>query len=91
MLHHKKILYCVLFLLLFHFSTAQNKNDIAFNHTLNSIQDSSAKIHVKDIIIKGNKKTKDYIILREIQFKAGDSIIISKLNTELEQARQQVS
>jgi outer membrane protein assembly factor BamA len=90
MYHHRKILYTVLFLLLFHFSTAQNKNDIIFNPAIHSIQNSSAKIYVKDIIIKGNKKTKDYIILREMQFKKGDSIIIASLNKELEQARQQV-
>lgn len=46
--------------------------------------DSAAKLFVKDIIIKGNKKTKEYIILREIQFKKGDSIPVAAINKELE-------
>lgn len=46
--------------------------------------DSSARFFVKDIIIKGNKKTKEYIIQREIQFKKGDSIPIASINKELE-------
>ncbi|MEP7145297.1 MAG: POTRA domain-containing protein [Ferruginibacter sp.] len=52
--------------------------------------DSSAKLAVRKIIITGNKKTKDYMILREIQFKPGDSIIIGNLNDAFQLARQQV-
>ncbi len=52
--------------------------------------DSAAKLVVRSIIIKGNKKTKDYMILREIQFKPGDSIIIGTLNEAFQLARQQV-
>lgn len=37
-----------------------------------------------------NKKTKIYIVYREIQFKKGDSLVISSLQKELEQARRQV-
>jgi len=65
-------------------SFCQNKN------TAQPITDAAGKLHIKDIIIKGNKKTKDYIILREMQFKKGDSIAIATLNEELEQARRQV-
>jgi outer membrane protein assembly factor BamA len=49
-----------------------------------------AKFFIKDVIIKGNKKTKEYIILREMQFKKGDSVLIENFNTELEQARRQI-
>jgi outer membrane protein assembly factor BamA len=52
--------------------------------------DSTAKLVVRKIILKGNKKTKGYLILREIQFKAGDSIIIGTINETFQLARQQV-
>lgn len=52
--------------------------------------DSSAKLLVRNIIIAGNKKTKAYMILREIQFKQGDSIVIGTLNETFQLARQQV-
>lgn len=67
----------------------QNNNVLQSNVAL-SVKDSSAKLFIKQIIVKGNRKTKDYIILREMQFKEGDSIIISSINKELEQARQQI-
>ncbi|MCW3092098.1 MAG: hypothetical protein JWP81_3167 [Ferruginibacter sp.] len=52
--------------------------------------DSSAKLRVCSIIIKGNKITKDYLILREIQFKPGDSLLIGVLSETFQIARQQV-
>ncbi len=87
---HKKILYCVVLLLLFFFTKAQNKNNLNLSKVEILMQDSSSKLYVKNIIIKGNKKTKEYVILREMQFKKGDSIVIASLNKSLEQARQQV-
>jgi outer membrane protein assembly factor BamA len=48
------------------------------------------KLFIKDIGVKGNKKTKDYVILREIHFKAGDSVTTASLTAELERARQQI-
>lgn len=55
-----------------------------------SSKDSSTKLQVRNIIIKGNRKTKAYIILREIQFKPGDSILIGRLNDAFQLAKQQV-
>lgn len=55
---------------------------------LSSVQDSSLKLYINNIIITGNKKTKFYIIEREIPFKKGDSIITSKLYSQLEEARR---
>lgn len=52
--------------------------------------DSLSKLHLRNILIAGNKTTKDYIILREMQIKPGDSIPIFKLNDELEKARQHI-
>jgi outer membrane protein assembly factor BamA len=85
---HKKIFHCALLLLLCAFAKAQNQNSLIAASTLPL--DSTVKFHVKDIIIKGNKKTKDYLILREMQFQKGDSIIIAAANKELEQAKQQI-
>ena len=48
------------------------------------------KLQINEIIIKGNNKTKGYIILREIQFKSGDSLSINELNESFQLARQQV-
>lgn len=45
---------------------------------------------VKQIIIQGNKKTKPYVIEREIQFTQGDSIPAAKLSEELDKVRQQI-
>jgi len=58
--------------------------------TKNSIIDSSATARISSILVSGNKKTKKYIFQREIQFEEGDTVIISKLLKELDQARQQI-
>jgi outer membrane protein assembly factor BamA len=86
----KKISFSILLLLVFSFARSQNQNKVLLTNTAIPLQDSTGKLHVKDIIIKGNKQTKSYIILREIHFKKGDSLVIASLNKELEQARQQV-
>ncbi len=52
--------------------------------------DSGSKLIIKGINISGNKKTKSYIILREVHFKTGDSIIAGALFQQMEQARRQV-
>jgi hypothetical protein len=89
MRHHKKILYCVLLLVAAGlFCKAQS--NLLLPGIIKPLQDSTAKLRIKNIIVKGNAKTKEYLILREIHFKKGDSIVIASLNTELEQARQQV-
>ncbi len=89
MLSRKKIFHCALLLLLCPFAKAQNQNAI-LGITAKPPLDSSAKFHVKEIIVKGNKKTKEYIVLREMQFQKGDSIVIAHINTELEQAKHQI-
>lgn len=53
-------------------------------------EDSTSKIKVSAIIISGNKKTKNYIILREMLIKEGDSIIASRLYNSIEQSRNLV-
>ncbi|MFT3909116.1 MAG: POTRA domain-containing protein [Ferruginibacter sp.] len=49
--------------------------------------DSSSKLYVSSIVITGNKRTKSYIILREMKCKAGDSIIAAKLFDIVQQSR----
>lgn len=52
--------------------------------------DTSGKICIKELTATGYKKTKSYIIFREIPFKKGDSIRVGDLNKTLLLARQQV-
>jgi outer membrane protein assembly factor BamA len=47
-------------------------------------------VKVKSILIAGNKKTKDYIIRREMTVKPGDSIQITSLGERLETMRQNI-
>ncbi len=84
----KNIIFCFIFFVL-----SQNcKAQLAFNDIVDTKSniDSSLHLHINNITLKGNKKTKDYIIIREAQLKQGDSIIIANLYTTLEQARQNV-
>src|SRR5205085_1987796 len=45
---------------------------------------------VGDIVISGNKHTKNYIIERELPFKSGDSVQLPELVKQFETARQQL-
>lgn len=53
-------------------------------------KDSLDKVLIHQISISGNKKTKDYIIRREIQLKQGDSVSVASFNEELRKLQQQV-
>ncbi|MEJ7588445.1 MAG: POTRA domain-containing protein [Ferruginibacter sp.] len=88
----EKIYYSCLLILFTGNAAAQNvevsmqpANKLCF-----ALKDSTARLAVRSIVIRGNKKTKDYMILREVQFKTGDSLVISKLNETFQLARQQV-
>ncbi|MEP6615049.1 MAG: POTRA domain-containing protein [Ginsengibacter sp.] len=48
------------------------------------------KLFVRDIVIEGNRKTKKYIIEREMHIKAGDSLVTQQLRNLLDAARQNV-
>ena len=88
----KKIYYSCLLLVITANAAAQNVEvSLPADKQLSAIPfDSSAKLVVRKIILKGNKKTRNYLILREIQFKPGDSIIIGTINETFQLARQQV-
>jgi outer membrane protein assembly factor BamA len=47
----------------------------------------SAVIQVHSVIISGNKKTKEYIVFREIPFNAGTKLIGNTIADKIEQAR----
>ncbi|MBS1742601.1 MAG: hypothetical protein JST81_06145 [Bacteroidetes bacterium] len=55
--------------------------------TIQPVKDSAGKLLVTKIFIKGNKRTKNYIILREMKFREGDSIITANLYDLIEQSR----
>ncbi|MCB0379171.1 MAG: BamA/TamA family outer membrane protein [Bdellovibrionales bacterium] len=42
------------------------------------------KIKVNSIAVKGNTKTKNYVIIRELEFKEGDTLTLSKVNNSIE-------
>ena len=50
--------------------------------------DSSRKIFVTAVYISGNRKTRDYIIEREMLFRQGDSIVAEKLFGLLDESRK---
>lgn len=73
------------------FSSAQ-KNDDTEPPGLSQDNFSPAPgwLHLRNIVITGNKRTKDYIIRREMAIKPGDSIIIPSLTNRLEEMRKNI-
>jgi hypothetical protein len=62
-------------------------NNISLSNTQEIINNSTANFIISDIIISGNRKTKDYIILREMKMKKGDEIIPSQVFRKLSESR----
>jgi len=56
----------------------------------NSITVTDPELLVGEITITGNKKTKPYIILREIPFQSGETYTLKDLVKKFEQARRQL-
>jgi hypothetical protein len=88
----KKIIYTCFIILLPVQSFAQKSNTPNFSFVDTALLDANKlnKVCIKNLEVTGTKKTKIYIVYREIHFKKGDSILISDLYKELEQARFQV-
>jgi outer membrane protein assembly factor BamA len=82
MTHLRKILFHLLLLL----SAAASAQEMPPG----TLSQPLSKLYVKNISVKGSKKTKDYVIVREMQFSAGDSLLTSALTAELDRARQQI-
>ncbi|MBL0145183.1 MAG: hypothetical protein IPP48_04950 [Chitinophagaceae bacterium] len=91
---HKHIIFCFLLILISCTSFSQlsfKKNiDIHIDTSFFPSIDSIYHLHINNVSIKGNKKTKDYVILREAQVKPGDSINTVNLYNIIEQARQNI-
>jgi len=88
----KKIIYCCIIILFPVFTLAQKSNapNFSFVDTALLAASKQNKVCIKDLTVNGTKKTKVYIVYREIQFKKGDSIAIADLYKELQQAGTQV-
>ncbi|MEP6595239.1 MAG: POTRA domain-containing protein, partial [Ginsengibacter sp.] len=74
-------------------SSIAQKNDITTDaHELEVEAASLAPgwLTLRNIVITGNKKTKDYIIEREMEIKSGDSILISTLTKRLQTMRENI-
>lgn len=73
-------------------SFSQTDTVTSFNRSLAQLQLDSSHHHIKvgSIIINGNKKTKNYIILRELLFKEGDSLDANQLYPILNRSRELV-
>jgi outer membrane protein assembly factor BamA len=88
---YKKLYHCCCLLLLAGSVAAQNidfSSPAAVQYLTG--KDSTENIVIRQIHISGNKKTKEYIIRREIQLKQGDSIKAARLSEELQKLQQQV-
>ena len=81
---------CTGFKLYAQMNTSKVLNDFNHGEIAGEDEDNVPKLYVRNIIIEGNRKTKQYIIEREMHINAGDSIITWKLENLLEQARQNV-
>ncbi|HMJ45816.1 MAG TPA: POTRA domain-containing protein [Ferruginibacter sp.] len=79
----------IIFHLSFYYCDAQSITVLAGTEK-NQIIDSNTIIRISSFHVYGNKKTKKYIILREVQLQEGDTMTISRLYKELAQAKQQV-
>ncbi len=88
----KKIICCAFIILIPALSIAQKPktSNIILSDTSLFSANTSSKVCIKKLSVTGTKKTKIYIVYREIQFKKGDSLLITDLQKELAQARQQV-
>jgi outer membrane protein assembly factor BamA len=78
----------VLFLLIPFFLFTKKTN--AQDSTVTANIDSNKVLKIAAFNLTGNKKTKDYYILRQVQFNIGDTLLQKNIKTQLERARVQV-
>ncbi|MCC7331668.1 MAG: hypothetical protein IT232_03575 [Flavobacteriales bacterium] len=62
---------------------------IALSNTSRS-QDSTSYLIVNEIKLIGNKTTKDHIIIRELPFNLGDTILVDELNKTIERTQSNI-
>ncbi|MEO6455675.1 MAG: POTRA domain-containing protein [Ginsengibacter sp.] len=84
----------VLFLSCLYLFSFTQKNDIIIEDPVLPQVNSGIKapgwLNLRNIVITGNKKTKDYIIKREMGILPGDSVLISTLTDRLKKIRQYI-
>jgi outer membrane protein assembly factor BamA len=66
------------------------KEDKQNSFSGSTLRDSSL-IMIADIAVSGNKKTKQYIIEREIPFSQGDYLLLTELPKKLQLAKEQIT
>lgn len=93
MMGRYRILLTFVFLIATWVTCLSQFNDAGLPHAVNNISPSDtskALVEIGDIIITGYKKTKSYIIEREIPFKRGDYLLRTDLQAKLTLCRQQL-
>lgn len=85
---YKAFFCCIFFTILLSTLSAQINTDTSF--TTPVIKDSLTTVIISSIKVTGNKHTKDYIILREVPFKMGDTLKMYELPAIFKQAKNQV-
>ena len=73
-------------------ATAQKSNTVngIFFADTTGLQTDSSKVVIRNIFITGNKKTREYIIRREISFAEGKTVEIYNLIPLIERARENI-
>lgn len=84
--------FIVLILILHSLATAAQQTPAGLNDVLTEQlpPDTAAKLFIAQIHVAGNKKTKRYIIEREMRMKVGDSILASEIYSRLATSRDLV-
>ena len=80
----RKVLGFVLFLLILF--TNKIKAQVTITYTDSVEVKSKTSIQIHQLVLKGNKQTKDFVILREIPLKEGDVLTHEELEFNLQQA-----
>ncbi len=79
------------FLFLFFYSHAQIPDKTAGPDTVRlPLHETAKPFTIGEIAIRGNRKTKDYIIKRELSFRSGDTISLHRLVSSFESARDRL-
>lgn len=69
--------------------SAQNTDTLTNKSIFDTVRQSGDSIFiVSEILVYGNKKTKEKIILRELEFQVGDTVDMSKIEQKLTKSKQ---
>ena len=100
----RNILFTGIFLLFLHFAGITQPNNSPIpppvtitetdlntgGNNLKGNPNKPSNFIIADILVNGNRKTKPYIIERELTFKRGDTVLLADLIAKFEYARQQL-